>query len=111
MCAGVVASLVASTPASAQTANDVKCLLASNLYSVAAKEEKVRKIAEANKYYYLGRVTAHLNEQQIRSQVQVQGKTITAANAGSVMQACVGQMRSAATMVERVGKQIAPRKK
>lgn len=111
VCAGVGAALSASTPASAQPTNDLKCLLASNLYSIAAKDEKMRKLAEANKYYYLGRVSTHLNEQQIRGQMQAQGKTITQANAGSVMQACVGQMRKAAATIERVGKQMAPRKK
>lgn len=111
MCVAAGVALLASTPAAAQATNDVKCLLASNLYSKAAKDPKARTIAEASKYFYLGRVSGRLNEPQVRAQMAAQTKTITAANSGNVMNACVRQMQGSAVMIERVGKQLAPRKR
>jgi len=108
--AGAVAVSV-DTPAAAQATTDVKCLMASNLFSKAAKDPKARTVAEAAKYFYLGRVSGRLNEQQLRVQMQAQAKTITKANAGNVMNACTRQMGSGAAMIERVGKQLATRKK
>jgi hypothetical protein len=103
--------LLAGSPVQAQAVNDVRCLLASNLFSMAGKEDKTRKLADSNKFFYLGRVSARLSEQQIRTQMIAEGKMITAANAGKVMDACAGQMRNAANEVEAIGKQVAPRKK
>jgi hypothetical protein len=105
------AMLLPGSPAVAQATNDVQCLLASNLFSMAAKEEKTRKLAESNKFYFLGRVSARLSEQQIRAQMIAEGKMIKAANAAKIMDACNRQMRAAAMKVEAVGKQVAPRKK
>lgn len=104
-------ALLAGTAAHAQSVNDVRCLLASNLFSMAGKEEKARKLADSNKFFYLGRVSARLTAQQIRAQMMTEGKAITAANAGKVMVACAGQMRKAGVEVEAIGKQVAPRKK
>jgi hypothetical protein len=109
-CMVAAMALMVSTPAAAQAANDVRCLLASNLFSRAGKEDKVRKLAEANKFYYLGRVSARLNQQQMRAQMIAEGKAINAKNAGRTMDACAAQMRVAAAKVEAVGKQVAPRK-
>jgi hypothetical protein len=108
--AGAVALSIAN-PAAAQATGDVKCLMASNLFSKAAKDPKARTVAEAAKYFYLGRVSGRLNEQQLRAQMQTQSKTITRANAGNVMNACTRQMQSGAAMIERVGKQLATPKK
>src|ERR1044072_9872918 len=93
----LVASAVAaialsiSTPAAAQATTDVKCLMASHLFSKAAKDPKARTVAEAAKFFYLGRVSGRLNEQQLRAQMQAQAKIITKANAGNVMNACTRQ--------------------
>ena len=111
--AGVAAvlALTTSAPAAAQATNDVKCLMASNLFSKAAKDPKARTVAEAAKFFYLGRLSGRINEPQLRAQMQAQAKTITQANAGNVMNACTRQMQSGAAMIERVGKQLATRKK
>jgi len=109
--AAAAAALSTGTPATAQPTTDVKCLMASNLFSKAAKDPKARTVAEAAKYFYLGRVSGRLNEQQLRAQMQAQSKAITRANAGNVMNACTRQMQSGAAMIERVGKQLATPKK
>jgi len=105
------AALVSAGPASAQTVSDVECLLASNLYSRAGKDDQVRKLAEANKYYYLGRVSARLSAQQIRAQMLAGSKALNPAHASKVMDACNKRMRNAAAEVEAAGKQVAPHKK
>jgi hypothetical protein len=110
----IIAALVlvsASTPAAAQATNDVRCLMASNLFAKGATDPKARRFAESAKFFYLGRISGRLNEQQVRAQMLAQQKTITPANAGNVMTACARQMQSGAAMVERVGKQLAPREK
>ena len=104
-------ALLTSAPAAAQATNDVKCLMASNLFSKAAKDPKARTVAEAAKFFYLGRLSGRISEQQLRAQMQAQAKTITKANAGNVMNACTRQMQSGAAMIERVGKQLATPKK
>jgi hypothetical protein len=105
------AAMSVGAPAAAQATNDVRCLMASNLFSKAAKDPKARQLAETGKYFYLGRVSGRFTEQQLRVQMQAQTKTITQANAGNVMSACTRQMQTGAAMVERVGKQLATRKK
>lgn len=109
-CLATGLALIASGPAAAQATNDVKCLMASNLFSKTAKEPKARAIAEAAKYFYLGRVSGRVSEQQLRAQMQSQSKTITRATAGNVMNACIRQMQSGAAMIERVGRALATRK-
>ena len=109
--AGLALTLAAAGPAAAQATSDVRCLMASNLFSAAAKDAKTRKLAEAGKYFFLGRVAGRLNEQQLRTQMLAQAKSITPANAANVMQGCARQMQSGAAMVDRVGKQLATRKK
>ena len=108
---GLVFAMALAGPANAQASNDVRCLLASNLFANAAKEPNVRKLAEAGKYFYLGRIYGRLNEQQFRAQMLAEKKTLTPANATNVMTACAKQMQSGAAMVERVGKQLTPSKK
>ena len=109
--AGMTLAIAAVGPAAAQTASDVRCLMASNLFAAAAKDPKARKLAEAGKYFFLGRVSGRLNEPQLRAQMQAQAKAITRTNAASVMNGCARQMQTGAAMVDRVGKQLATRKK
>ena len=111
LAAGLTLTIAASAPAAAQATADVRCLMASNLFSSAAKDPKARKLAEAGKYFFLGRVSGRLSEQQLRTQMLAQAKTITPANAANVMNGCARQMQSGAAMVDRVGKQLATRKK
>ena len=108
--AAAVLVMSVGAPAAAQATNDVRCLMASNFFARAAKDEKVRKAAEVNKFYYLGRLSTHLN-QQVRAQMIAEGKTLNAQNAGKVRDACAAQMRLVAAKVEAVGKQAAPGKK
>lgn len=99
----------APAPAAAQSA-DLRCLLVSNLYSKASKDGKARQIAEVTKYYYLGRVHGRMSEAQLKAQMAALQKVITPANAGPTMNGCMRQMQAAATTIQRVAQQAAPRK-
>ena len=107
----VVAALLAAAPANAQAGNDVKCLLASNLFTKAAKDPKARTAAEASKLYYLGRIHGRLNAAQLKAELLAQQKTITPKNAGVVMNACARQMEAGIKMVQSVTQQLTPKKK
>ena len=107
----VVAALLAAAPANAQSGNDVKCLLASNLFTKAAKDPKARTAAEASKLYYLGRIHGRLNAAQLKAELLAQQKTITPKNAGVVMNACARQMEAGIKMVQSVTQQLTPKKK
>ena len=105
------AALLAAAPATAQAGNDVKCLLASNLFTKAAKDPKARTAAEASKLYYLGRIHVRLNAAQFKAEMLAQQKTITPKNAGVVMNACARQMESGIKMVQSVTQQLTPKRK
>jgi hypothetical protein len=100
---------MASAPAAAQSA-DVKCLLVSNLYSKASNEPKARQIAEAAKFFYMGRVHGRLSDLQLKAQMQALQKIITPKNSAQTMSSCARGMQAAATAIQRVGQQAAPRK-
>ncbi len=108
--AAIGIAFVLSAPAAAQTNNDVKCLLVSNLFSNASKDAKARQIAEAAKFFYAGRVYGRLSEAQLKAQMQAQQKLITGKNAGQTMASCAREVQSAGSMLQRVAQQAAPKK-
>ena len=90
------------SPARAQVGNDVKCLLASNLFAHSAKDPKVRVSAEASKFFYLGRIYGRLDATQLKAQMLTQQKSITNTNAGQIMNGCARQMEAGVKMVQAV---------
>lgn len=108
---GIAAALVLSgTPAHAQDVNDVRCLIASNMFVTGAKEEKAKRAADAAKYFYLGRIAGRLSAGQLEAELVAQQKTITTKNASSVMGACFEALQRSAKVVESAGKQIGSQK-
>ena len=107
----VLAALLAAASASAQAGNDVKCLLASNLFAKAAKDPKTRTAAEASKLYYLGRIHGRLNAAQLKAELLAQQKAISAKTAGAIMNGCARQMGSGIKMIQSVTQQVAPKRK
>jgi hypothetical protein len=108
---GLATAVLTATPAQAQANNDVRCLLASNLFAKAAKEPKARTAAEAGKLYYLGRIHGRLSPQQLKAELVTQQKTITQKNAGDVMNGCARQMDNGIKMIQSVTQQLLPKKK
>ena len=106
----ILAISVLATPASAQAGNDVKCLLASNLFAKAAKDPKARTAAEASKLYYLGRIHGRLNAAQLKAELLAQQKGISPKTAGAIMNGCARQMESGIKLIQGVTQQLAPKK-
>jgi hypothetical protein len=106
----ILGASIIPTPASAQAVNDVKCLLASNLFSKAAKDPKARTAADASKLYYLGRIHGRLNATQLKAELLAQQKGISPKNAGAIMNGCARQMESGIKMIQGVTQQLAPKK-
>ena len=105
-----VALSALDSPARAQVGNDVKCLLASNLFANSAKDPKVRVSAEASKFFYLGRIYGRLDATQLKTQVLVQQKSITKSNAGQIMNGCARQIEAGVKMVQAVTQGQTPAK-
>jgi len=83
------ALLMASTAAAAQSANDARCILLANAFAGDSKDAKQQKIAEDTLYFYLGRIAGQPTAAQMKAAFDQQGKTITDANAGPLMNDCV----------------------
>lgn len=98
---------LAAGPASAQAVNDVRCLLVSNLFAKAAKDPKAKALAEATKYYFLGKLQGRISSAQLRTQAVAEAKSITPKGAGPVMNACAKQLQGTVISVESALKQAA----
>jgi hypothetical protein len=83
------ALLMASGSAAAQSANDARCILLANVFAGDSKDAKQQKIAEDTLYFYLGRIPGQPTAAQMKAAFDQQGKTITDANAGPLMNDCV----------------------
>jgi len=81
--------LMASGGAAAQSANDARCILLANAFAGDSKDAKQQKIAEDTLYFYLGRIAGQPTAAQMKAAFDQQGKTITDANAGPLMNDCV----------------------
>ena len=108
--AACLGAVFIAAPASAQSNNDVKCLLASNLFAKAAKDPKARTAAEASKLYFLGRIHGRMSAAQVRTEMLAQQKAINSKNAGATMNGCARQMEAGIKMIQGVTQQLAPKK-
>ena len=100
-----LALALAGAPAAAQTADDdVKCLLASNLFTRAEKDPAKNKVAVLASYFYLGRVDARLSGQQLAAALQKQAGALTPQTAGPIMTACAKRLQGAGMAIQAVGK-------
>lgn len=87
------ASLMSSGVAEAQSATDAQCLLLSNAFAAQSKDANAQKTAEASLYFYLGRIRDQSTAAQLKPLFDAQAKTITQANAGTLMDACVKKLQ------------------
>ena len=107
LAAASLALAVSGGPAAAQgTDEDVRCLLASNLFTKAEKDPAKRQVALLSAYFYLGRVDARMSGQQIGTALKTQRAAITPQNAGPIMTACAKKLQSAGLAIQTLGKQI-----
>ena len=103
----LAAVTLTAQPASAQAVNDVRCLLVSNLFAKAAKEPKAKALAEASKYYFLGKLQGRISSAQLKTRAVAEAKSITPKGAGPVMNACAKQLQGTVISVESALKQAA----
>ena len=82
------ALLATSGAAAAQSATDARCILLSNVFAQQAKDDSAKKAAQAAMYFYLGRIGSSATAPQLKALFEAQGKTITNANAGTLMNEC-----------------------
>ena len=90
LAAGLLA--FSAAPASAQSSNDVRCLLVSNFFAKVSKDEKGRRRAENASYFYLGRSAGRFNDAQLKAALDAEQRSLKSSNAGPVMAACAQYM-------------------
>lgn len=83
------ALLAPAGTAAAQTATDANCILVANAFAKNSKDANEQKAAEAALYFYLGRVKDGETSAQLKALFDSSSKTLTNANAGTTMQACM----------------------
>jgi hypothetical protein len=93
------ALLVASANAAAQSAADVGCLMVSNVFAKDTSDANKQKLAQALTFFYLGRINATTTA-QLKTRMDQEGKTITDANAGPMMNDCVKEFQAKLQLVQ-----------
>jgi len=96
-----------SAPALAQTpAQDVQCLVASNIFAQAEKDAKKRQVASMATVFYLGRVDARLSGAQLKASLAEQAKAVNAQTVGGIMTSCAKSMQGKMAALQAVSQQV-----
>ena len=102
LCGALAAPAAAEAPP-----EDVRCLIVSNVFAKAAKEEAGRRRATMAAFYYLGRVTAQTSASaDIKASIAAQGPSVSMANSGVIMTRCATRMDEAAKTLQSVAQQL-----
>ena len=96
------ALFTATGAAAAPSAHDARCVVLSNVYASDTSDPKAQKIAEAAFYFYLGRIGPATGA-EIKTMFAQQGKTITDATAGGLMDGCVKEFQSRLQLIQSLG--------
>lgn len=105
------ALLMSSGAVSAQTATDAQCLLLSNAFGRNAKDADSQKTAQATVYFYLGRIRDQTTAAQLKALFDQASKSVTQANAATLMDSCVKNVQSKMDLVQSVANSQAPKSK
>ena len=89
---------------------DVKCMIASNIFVKAETDQAKRQVAVLSSYFYLGRVDGRLSGAQLSAALKSQAGAITPQTAGPIMTACAKRLQSTAAAMQTMGKELAPKK-
>ena len=93
------ALLATSGAASAQSANDARCILLSSAFAKQNKDANAQKLAEAAFYFYLGRIGASATPAQLKALFDQQAKTLSDTTAGGLMNACAKEFQSKVELI------------
>jgi hypothetical protein len=99
------ALLATSTAATAQSATDARCILLANAFAAQSKDTNQRKLAEDSLYFYLGRINGQPTAAQMKSVMDAQAKTLTDANAGTLMGECVKAVQAKVQLLQTLAAQ------
>ena len=89
-----LAAIGITTPVLAQSIDsDVRCLLAANVFARQAKDPTRKQIAAAASVFYLGRLDARISNEQLKTAVVAQAKTMPAASLGPTMNDCAKHLQ------------------
>jgi len=104
----LAAALVATSgAATAQTANDARCILLANAFAGQSKDANQKKLAEDSLYFYLGRIDGQPSAAQMKTVMDAQAKTLTDANAGQLMGECVKAVQAKVQLLQTLAAQSA----
>lgn len=93
MVGAALAAFAVAAPVAAQgVEDDVRCLLAANVFARAEKDAAKRQISMAASVFYLGRLDARISNEQLKAAVQAQAKAMPASSLGPIMTACVKRL-------------------
>jgi hypothetical protein len=102
------ALLTTGGAATAQTANDARCILLANAFAGQSKDANQKKVAEDSLYFYLGRIDGQPTAAQMKTVMDAQAKTLTDANAGPMMGECVKAVQAKVQLLQTLAAQSAP---
>ena len=102
------ALLATGGAATAQTANDARCILLANAFAGQSKDANQKKLAEDSLYFYLGRIDGQPSAAQMKTVMDAQAKTLTDANAGQLMGECVKAVQAKVQLLQTLAAQSAP---
>ena len=100
--------LTAAAPASAQAIDpDVKCFIASDIFSKNEQDPKRRQVAMVANIFFFGRMDARLSAAQLKTQIIAVGRLLKPADLPVVMTDCAKRVQDRQRALQDVGKAIA----
>ena len=97
----IASASAAAAPAQAQATTDSTCLLVTNLYAIAGKEEGEKRAAQAGLYFYLGRTDGHVSTAELRAEA-AKVKKLSPPAVSSMMKLCMEEVQRRAKGVQAV---------
>lgn len=106
--AAAIGLCFAAAPVAAQAVtDDVRCMIASNVFASAEKDPQKKQLATFARFYYLGRVDARLSPEQLKKEVIGLSKTLNAQALGPAMTDCARRLGGKEQQMQALGKEIA----
>jgi hypothetical protein len=102
------ALLASGAPAAAQSAADARCIVLATGFANQPKDANQQKIAEDSLYFYLGRLAGQPSSAQLKGMLDEQAKTITDANAPTLMAECVSAVKAKVQLLQSLAPQGRP---
>jgi hypothetical protein len=104
---GAFTAALFAAPGNAQPVDhDMRCLILGTFYQ-GAKEPAAKQAAGAAMLYYLGRVSARVPSNELKSRYLAQAKGLKTSSAGPMMNACIQQMQAQGRSIDTVRQEVA----